>query len=182
MQWRGGLIHKHISITTTKCQINISSSNGLNRLTGAHTVLPISFNAREKCRKESKVDEKGSCVLKYCPNCIYSLWAGSASVTKPAHPPTSPPTEQSRREHAPALKWQLTPQTKLNHPQREHYSNNTQRPPLCAAALWQQLSSGVRSDLITEALWTFTAHVIWATSRSATMNYLPCFSPTQVFV
>lgn len=119
-------------------------------------------------------------MLKYCPNCIYSSWAGSASVTKPALSPTSPPTEQTRREHVPVLKWQLTPQTKLNNPQREHYSNNTQRPPLYAAALWQQISSGVRSDLITQALWTFIAHVIWATSSSATMNCL-FFPPRRSF-
>lgn len=28
-----------------------------------------------------------------------SVWAGSASVTEAAHPLTSPPTAQSRREH-----------------------------------------------------------------------------------
>lgn len=41
--------------------------------------------------------------------------------------------------------------------------------------------SGVHSDLITEALWTFIVHAIWATSRRATMENL-LLSPWQVFV
>lgn len=39
------------------------------------------------------------------------------------------------------------------------------------AALWQQISPGVHSDLITEALWTFIA-VLWATSRRAPISCL----------
>lgn len=40
------------------------------------------------------------------------------------------------------------------------------------AALWQQISPGVHSDLITEASRTFIARVMWAASRRAPISCL----------
>lgn len=100
----------------------------------------------------------------------------SASVTEPAHPPTSPPTKRRRREAMTASKRHLAPQTKPNKPQRKHYSYIANNTLLFAQQHFDKKFLLGSSDLITEALWTFIAHVIWATSWGATMNYPSFFS------
>lgn len=89
------------------------------------------FFTRDKRWTEGKLDHQGQRPVS--SELVTSLFylvqsVCSASVTKPAHPPTSPPTKWRRREAMTASKRHLAPQTKPNNPQREHYSyiaNNT---------------------------------------------------------
>lgn len=86
---------------------------------------------RDKRWTEGKLDHQGQRPVS--SELVTSLFylvqsVCSAPVTKPAHPPTSPPTKQRRREAMTASKRHLAQQTKPNNPQREHYSyiaNNT---------------------------------------------------------
>lgn len=174
----------HIQISATECRLNMSAGAALtNRSVSAgHTLLPISLVLGEKkksgnnrtnwikrgrklvsaCRLILSVEGPGDGL--YLCNQFFGACRNKCGLTL---------MMRTKGEHMPVLKWQLAPQTDLNNPRRERYSNTEQGLSLVSAALWQQISPGVHSDLITKASWTFIAQVMWATSRRAPISCLP---------
>lgn len=202
-------------ITTTMCQVNIRNeailpdwifAPGQRTHTAAHLAHAGKKEEAQK-RKQGGQIESGWCwLVAFMYYILYKVRATnitslpnvisvgcSASVTETPHQLTSPPTEQSRKEHMTVFKSKLIPQTKLNNPQREHYCNNTcslLSHNICSSTLTTKFfphsrdltkpCSGVHCDLITEALGKFVVHVIedrskWETTKRKTSTFLfPC--------